>query len=140
MGEKIRIQQDRDFKLAVWGPDPRNPESGEVHPVDQLHALTPYGLMLVSLGSCTTIVVHTYAQHHDIHLEQVEITLEYKRTPEEVGYSEHIQEEIGFSGNLTSTEQEKLFQVSHQCSIHKMFENGIEIQSQMTHERSAVNG
>ena len=140
MSEKIRLQQDRDFRLAVWGPDPQNPESGELNPVERIHTLTPYGLMLISLGSCTTIVVHTYAQHHNIDLDQVEIALDYKRTPEEVGYSEHIEEEIQFSGDLSSEEQDKLFQISHQCSIHKMFENGIEIQSQLAQERSVVDG
>lgn len=142
MGEKVRVRQNSKFEIQFWGSDPQDPEAGELQPVSHLHALTPYGMMLASLGSCTTIVLHTYAQNHNIQLDEVEILLEYERffdqqsdLPDEIqSFDEQIQEQIQFFGDFSTQQREKLFRVSHQCSIHKMFESGIEIRSQMVEQ------
>lgn len=137
MGEKVRVRQNNKFEIQFWGPDPQNPESEELQQISHIHALTPYGMMLASLGSCTTIVLHTYAQNHHIDLSEVEILLEYERSfkdetklPQGVqGYDERIQQEVQFLGNLSESERQKLFKVSKQCSIHQMYEDGIQIRS-----------
>lgn len=139
MGEKVRVRQNNKFEIQFWGSDPQNPESDDLEPVSHLHALTPYGRMLASLCSCTTIVLHTYAQNHHIDLPEVEILLEYERffdgqahLPEEVqSFDEQIQEEVQLFGDLSLQQREKLFNIAHQCSIHKMLERGIEIQSRL---------
>jgi putative redox protein len=94
-------------------------------------------MLLASLGSCTAIVLHTYAQHHDVALQEVELNLSYEREFREdcencegiEKYQEHIQEEIQLSGDLTTAEHDKLMHIAHQCSIYKMLESGIEIDS-----------
>lgn len=80
MGEKVKIRQNNNFEIQFWGSDPHDAESDALLQVTHLHALTPYGMMLASLGSCTTIVLHTYAQNHHIDLREVEILLEYERS------------------------------------------------------------
>ena len=138
MSEIVIVRQNADFETEIMAADAGR-DDGHFQPVERVHDVTPYGLFLASLGSCTAVVLHTYAQNHDLHLDDVEIRLEYRRIFQEDcqncedarPYEEHISEEIALRGNLTEREREKLFKISHQCPIHKMLESGIEIHSQL---------
>lgn len=139
MGEKVKVRQNNKFEIQFWGPDPQDPESHELEQIIHIHELTPYGMMLASLGSCTTIVLHTYAQNHDIDLQEVEISLEYERAFVDESelhqgvqsFHERIQEQIELIGEFSSEQRKKLFNISKQCSIHKMYEHGVEIHSKL---------
>lgn len=138
MTERVKIRQNSNFEIGFWVMDTEDPERDEFEQVIHIHELSPYGMLLASLGSCTTIVLHTYAQNHGIPLDEVETVLDYERnfledcenceTIEQ--YEEHIQEQISFFGNLGEKDLRKLSQVADYCSIHKMLEAGIEIRSE----------
>ena len=95
--------------------------------------------MLSSLGSCTAIVLNTYAQYHHLELQEVEIHLQYKRnyqkdceTCEEVdNYTEEVSEEILLKGKLSEEERQKLLHIAHACPIYKMFKEGIPIKTSL---------
>jgi len=107
--------------------------------------LTPYGMLLVGLGSCTAIVLHTYAQHHSVDLRDVELRLQYDRVFAEDADKKHpcedcegiheykeqadkkhpIEEEIVLTGELTPEERKRLFLVSRHCPIHKMLTDAV---------------
>jgi putative redox protein len=128
------------YETGFWSIDPNQPEAEDFQPVQGLHELTPYGMLLASLASCTAQVVLTYAQHHDIPLEEVELHQAYQRHYQEDcencedidRYDEHIQEQIAFVGDLDAGQREKLFKIAHQCPIAKMFETGIEIHTELS--------
>lgn len=138
MAEKVVVQQRNNFATDFRARDPETPESGELYPVKHIQDLTPYGMLLASLGSCTAVVVNTYAQHHGIELEEVELALEYERVFKDdcehcediSGYKESINVDISFKGKLTPQQQEKLFKISLQCPIHKILKSGIEVRFQ----------
>ena len=73
MGERIVVRQDHNFRTEFLAADPHDPDEGTLEPVDNVYGLTPYGMLLAGLGSCTGIVLHTYAQYHDVPLEGVEL-------------------------------------------------------------------
>jgi uncharacterized OsmC-like protein len=136
MGEVVLVRQNNRFEIEFRAADPEQGDE-ELHPVAHIHELSPYGMMLASLGSCTSIVLHTYANNHGVPLDEVAISEEYDRIfredcedCEEIGrYEEKIKETIWFFGDLDEAARTKLFHIAHQCSIHKMFESGIEIES-----------
>jgi len=138
MSERIVFRQDRNYQVEFQASDPREPDDDQVASVSGLHEVTPYGMMLFSLASCTAQVVLTYAEHHQIPLQEVELDLRYMRIFEEDcencenidRYREEIHERIEFFGNLSEGERKKLFRIAHQCPIHKMFEDGIDINSE----------
>ncbi len=140
MPEKVIVRQKNTYETEFWALDPESSESSELFPVRHIEDLTPYGMLLASLGSCTAVVVNTYARHHGVSLSEVELATEYHRTftedckhCEEISqYEEQISMDISFKGNLTPQEQEKLFKISLQCPIHKMLKGGIKVQSQLT--------
>jgi uncharacterized OsmC-like protein len=139
MAKHVIVRQNREFEIEFRVLDPRDSESDEAEPVTHIHELTPYTLLLASLGACTTIVLNTYAQNHDVDLQAVQVRLRYKRVfqhdcenCEDIEhYEDQIHEELTVIGDLTDQEQNKLFHISKQCSVHRILEAGIEIQSQL---------
>ena len=139
MAEQVIVDQSSDFEIEFLASDPREPESEGFHVVHHLYDLTPYGLMLASLGACTTILLHAYAREHEVDLDRVRIHLRYARdlrdceNCEDIDlYEEQLQEEVTLIGDLTEHEHQKLHQIGQQCSIHRILERGIEIDSKLT--------
>ena len=147
MSEKVIIKQNNRYQTNFWAVDPNKPGSEEFKPVERLHELTPYGMLLASLADCTAQVVHAYAQNHGIPLREVELREVYHRNYREDcdhcegidRYEEHIEEQIAFQGELNEDTREKLFKIAHQCPIMKMLETNIEIESKLL-ETSEVAG
>lgn len=142
MGESVIVRQNSHFETRILAQDPHDPDAHQFYPADEVHQLTPYGMLLSGLGSCTAIVLHTYAQHHGVDLQEVELRLKYDRVfaddcveCEDIQeYREQIEEEITLIGNLTPEERKRLFMVSKHCPIHKMLQHGIEVKSYLGEE------
>jgi uncharacterized OsmC-like protein len=143
LGERVIVRQNSSFETEILALDPHDPDSHQFHPVDNVSHLTPYGMLLSGLGSCTAIVLHTYAQHHGVILREVELRLQYDRVfaddcveCEDIQeYKEQIEEEIVLIGDLTPEERKRLFLVSRHCPIHKMLMQGIEVKSHLEEEQ-----
>jgi putative redox protein len=143
MAEKVIIRQDNQFRTLILSADPEDIHSNEMEAVDDIHQLTPYGMLLSSLGSCTALVLHTYAQNHDIQLVEVEITLVYQRVfredcedcEEAQDYQEEIQESINLKGEISIANREKLIRVADYCPIYKMLLNGIKINTRLNQDK-----
>ena len=142
MGERVVVRQDRNFVTDILAADPHEPDSDELQEVHHLHELTPYGMLMTSLASCTGIVLHTYAQHHGIELDEVSFDLHYDRIFAEDcadcqdidTYKEHIDEAISLSGDLSDRDRHRLYAVSHHCPIHKILTDGMEVDSYLAEE------
>lgn len=139
MTEKVLIRLDDRFRLEVEATDPENEGSEEFQPVIRVHELTPYGMMLAGVGACTSMVVMTYAENHDIKLDQVEIRLDYDRVFKEDcdncqgidRYDEHIYESFDFIGDLSQETKDKLLKIASHCPIEKMMKHGVDFVSKM---------
>jgi len=139
MAERVIVRQNRMFETEILAADPHVPDSDHLHPVEHVHQLTPYGMLLAGLAACTAIVLHTYARYHDVALDEVELRAQYDRVFAEdcencegiEEYKEQIEEEIALTGDLTPQERSRLLVISRQCPIHKMISHGIEVQSHL---------
>ena len=142
MAEKVIVRQNSQFEIEILALDPHDHDAHEFHIVEDIRQLTPYGMLLASVGSCTAIVLLTYAQHHGVDLHEVELRLEYDRIFEQdcehcegiQGYEERIEEEIVLTGELTPAERNRLYMVSRHCPIHKMLAGGIEVRSALAQD------
>jgi putative redox protein len=138
MSEKVIIRQTKDYTTTVLAFDPEEPGADKPVLVGKVPELSPYGMVLAGLGTCTAFVVNTYAEHHGLAVDAVEIELGYGRSfkddcehCEEIDkYEDQIEMAVRFEGSLTSQEREKLFKISLQCPVHKMLKSGIKVKSQ----------
>jgi len=142
MGEKVIVRQNSRFETEILALDPHDPDAHHFYPVGDVRQLTPYGMLLAGLGSCTSIVLHTYAQHHGVDLQEVELRLQYDRIFADdcedcegiEEYREQIEAEIVLSGELAPQERKRLLRVSRHCPIHKILKQGIEVQSRLAED------
>ena len=130
----VRMKETLEADFATADTGLPRADHRQLNPIHAIHELTPYGMMLASLGSCTAILLLSYARNHRVHLRQVEVRASYARVfaddcedCQEIGeYREKIEAEVGFSGDLTEAERSKLFAISRHCPIHKILHDGIE--------------
>ncbi len=138
MSEKVIIRQKRNYETTYMALDPEAKAGEKPRPVSNINELTPYGMVLAGLGTCTAFVVNTYAEHHSLRVDTVELRLEYQRSfkedcvhCEEIDkYEDVIYMTVGFEGNLTAQERDKLYKISLHCPVHKMLKSGIRVQSE----------
>jgi len=137
MSERVVVYQDKSFRTDFRAADPNEDDNSDVEPVMHLHNLTPYGMLLASLGSCTAIVVNTYARNHDIPLRGITVDSSYKRVfaddcedcDIDNEYEEIIQKHVEFEGDLDNSQLKRLHQVAKACSVRRLLENGIRVVS-----------
>jgi putative redox protein len=142
MGESIIVRQNSQFETEILAQDPHNPDDQTYHLASHVHQLTPYGMLLAGLGACTAIVMHTYAQYHDVALEKAEFHLDYDRVfaddcedcTDIDEYKEQISMDIAVLGDLTPEERHRLLVIAKHCPIHKMLAHGIEVQIRLDEE------
>jgi uncharacterized OsmC-like protein len=139
MGESVIVRQNRAYEIEFLALDPEAPDAHDYEHVDTIHELTPYGMLLAGLGACTAVVLNTYADYHEVGLEQVELRLTYGRAfaddcehcQSADDYEEAIGVELTLHGELTQADRAKLLAISKRCPIHKMLTRGIEVTTQL---------
>jgi uncharacterized OsmC-like protein len=140
MTEKIVFRQASTYETEVRTPVLEDQaQADQLQPVTEWVELNPYEMLLVGLAGCTTAVLFTYAQYHQLELHEIEITATYDRIFEEdcencehiESFEEIIEEQIMLIGDLSQEQREKLFQISHHCPIQKMLESGIGVSSKL---------
>jgi putative redox protein len=98
---------------------------------------SPYELLLMALGSCTSMTVHLYAARKKWPLEQVVVTLSQKRVHvedcvncENSGAMIHrIEKRIELIGPLDEAQRSRLLEIADHCPIHRTLTSPIEIRS-----------
>jgi putative redox protein len=138
MSERVVVYQDKSFRTVFKAADPHDEDTEHVENVVHLHDLTPYGMLLASVAACTAIVVNSYAQNHNIPLKGVTVDTSYDRAfiddcddcDEDNVYEEIIQEKLNFEGDLDEKQLKRLHQVARACSIRRLLESGIRVESE----------
>jgi putative redox protein len=95
----------------------------------------PYELLLMSLGSCTSMTVHMYAGRKKWPLEQVVVRLRHKKVyaqdcadcEKPAAMIDRIDRNIEFIGALDDEQRKRLLEIADHCPVHRTLTSEISI-------------
>jgi putative redox protein len=101
---------------------------------------SPYRLLLMALGSCTSMTVRLYAARKGWPLERTTVRLRHfrdymadcKDCEDKDAKMERIERVIEFAGNLDDAQRAKLMEIAEKCPVHRTLESRVKIDSRLT--------
>ena len=101
---------------------------------------SPYRLLLMALGSCTSMTVRLYAARKGWPLERTTVRLRHfrdymadcKDCEDKDAKMERIERVIEFAGNLDDAQRAKLMEIAEKCPVHRTLEWRVKIDSRLT--------
>jgi putative redox protein len=97
----------------------------------------PYELLLMALGSCSSMTIHLYAAQHKWPLEQVVIRLSQARVhvqdcancEQPDAMIHRIEKRVELVGDLSDAQRTRLLDIGDRCPVHRTLTSKIQIQS-----------
>jgi putative redox protein len=96
---------------------------------------SPYDLLLMALGACTSMTIRMYAEHKGLALDDVEVRLRHERihvddceadvdeavlaAADKHGRIERIERCIDLTGHLTDAERRRVLAIADRCPVHR---------------------
>jgi putative redox protein len=139
-GEVLVTELDTQFLRGLFTPshqamsdEPRSMGGRNLGP-------SPYDLLLMALGACTSMTLRMYANHKQLDLDDVEVRLRHERVHAEDCEAdcnegerriERITRQLELTGHLTDAQRQRLLQIADRCPVHRTLEGHLDIQTRL---------
>ena len=92
---------------------------------------TPYGLLLASLGACTSMTLRMYANRKKLPLERIVVRLRHDKIHAEdcaecetkEGKIDRIDRVVELTGDLDAATRQRLLEIADKCPVHRTLES-----------------
>lgn len=100
---------------------------------------SPYGYLSSALGACTAITLRMYADNKQWPLEDVSVRITHQKIHAEdcaacetrLGRIDKFEREIELTGNLNSTQRQRLLEIADKCPVHQTLHSEVVIETRL---------
>jgi uncharacterized OsmC-like protein/alpha/beta superfamily hydrolase len=101
--------------------------------------MSPYELLLASLGACTAMTIRMYADRKALPLDRVSVRLHHEKIHAEdcadcetrEGRIDEIERTIELTGDLDDAQRQRLLEISEKCPVHRTLHSEIKIRTRL---------
>lgn len=127
------MQTGRSGRHAITLDEPAGVGGNDAGP-------SPYELLLLGLGACTSMTLRMYAEMKNLPLERVRVRLAHRKVHAQDcadcetrdGKVDEITREIELEGKLTDAQRQKLLSIAARCPVHRTLVSEIKVRSRLT--------
>jgi putative redox protein len=94
-------------------------------------AMSPYQLLLSSLGACTVVTLRMYADRKEWNVDSIKVSLNLSRDMVNGVANSTITRDLEFEGAIDEEQKQRLVQIANACPVHKILTGNISIQTQL---------
>jgi putative redox protein len=100
---------------------------------------SPYELLLMALGACTSMTLRLYAEHKQLPLEHVLVRLRHRRNHVEDSRDcaekgvmlDQIDRTIELVGPLDAAQRQRLLEIAERCPVHRTLSQRVVIETRL---------
>lgn len=131
-GEGLFTQVMMDQAHTLTADEPRETGGDDLGP-------SPYGLLLMSLGACTSMTLRLYADRKGWPMERVVVRLRHTKLHEQdaerpessESFLDRIDRSLEFIGPLDDAQRARLLEIADHCPVHRTLTGRIQIRTRM---------
>ena len=102
---------------------------------------SPYDLLLMGLGACTSMTLRMYANRKKLSLDDIEVRLQHDRVHAEdcvdcASGIERITRSISLRGDLDAEQRQRLLEIADKCPVHRTLESDLRIVTELTEQET----
>jgi putative redox protein len=134
-GEVLITELDKQFLRGMFTPS-HQAMSDEPKSVGGMNlGPSPYDLLLMALGSCTSMTLRMYANHKKLDLQDIEVRLRHDRIhaddcntcTDKSSKIERISRILTLRGDLSDADRKRLLEIADRCPVHRTLESDPQI-------------
>jgi putative redox protein len=130
-GEVLVTELDRAFLRGLFTVDHQAMSDEPTAVGGKNLGPSPYDLLLMALGACTSMTLRMYANRKGLALDDIQVRLRHDRVHAEDCADcdgadrkiERITRVLTLIGDLTDAEQQRLLQIADRCPVHRTLES-----------------